>query len=198
MDTYLRNGFLLNYLDVVEEKDFISGVDLAQYVGLDDAKIFNYPTHWLKFTVNDRDHFIAKKPIAYLISWDQLHQLGCVYDSFSSHSIHIKEKEYRITLLKGLNINYINKHYVQEDHYKYSEWNELMHRAYHFLNRDLNQLGMKEKEGYLTLCQENHSNLREVVVRGGETIESIDFLDKTIKLIASGWRPILREIKGEY
>ncbi len=98
----------------VPKSDFISYDELASVVGLSaGTSEFNTESAWLKFALDGKTLYVAKKPARYNLSWEHVYQAGCVYgvDGFGSNPsgssvdqgvfVTIAGQDYRVRLLKG-------------------------------------------------------------------------------------------------
>lgn len=89
-----RDGFY-GELPVTE---LISGDALASAIGLTAGIAQHSNEPWLKFNLDGRTLFVAKKPYRYNISWGQLNAANAVY---GSRTIEINGDTFKVRLLKG-------------------------------------------------------------------------------------------------
>jgi hypothetical protein len=62
------------YYGEVPAGEFITGDQLATQVGLTAGTAFNSDADWLKFSLDNRTLYVAKKPFRYNLSWVRLMQ----------------------------------------------------------------------------------------------------------------------------
>lgn len=86
------------YYGEVSASEFIDGVTLASEIGLTAGTAFNSNAGWLKFSLDYKTLFVAKKPFRYSISWNQINAVGAV---FGTTQVTIDGKLYKVRLLKG-------------------------------------------------------------------------------------------------
>lgn len=102
----------------VTPTQLMSGPTLASQLGL-TAGIAQYNNeNWLKFSLDNKILFVAKKPYRHTISWDQISMVNAVN---GSRIISIGGLNYKVRLLKGL---YANN--TTFGNTKGSEWNRLI------------------------------------------------------------------------
>lgn len=82
----------------VPVSEFITGDALSSLAGITAGRSQFSNEPWLKFSYLGETVFVAKKPIRYSISWDDINSKGCV---FGSKIVTIKGQQYKVTLLKG-------------------------------------------------------------------------------------------------
>lgn len=202
------------FLGEVNGIDFITSSDLITKIGLTAGTAINQDSPWLKFILDGKILYVAKKPLKHNISWNQINATGCVT---GTSPILIEGVAYKVRLLKtslrdptfngGHGADYVDTHG--------SEWNRLMYRVCLGLQDDVfssvvgapgnwaqytaSQLGVSSDEsGCFNLMQETHGlSQTYCTVRGfgGQPeIQSVSYFGYTTKTEASsrlGWRPVL-------
>lgn len=202
------------YYGVVPPSELISGTALATKVGL-TAGTAQFDTEgWLKFNLDGKVLFVAKKNFRHSISWDQLNAAGLVV---GSKVIDINGHNYKVRLLRG---SVSNPAVTSTNFAIGSEWNRLLLPIHieapdkwtmtgnpapdtggiskdwgiDFTNRDLNvYIGTGDKGTY-SWCQERTTNTNQVVVRGGHGIAPTTIGLTTPASTDQGWRPVLEYI----
>lgn len=88
----------VSFLGEVPVNALITGNALATAIGLTagTAQFSNEP--WLKFNLDGKTLFVAKKPYRSHISWDHINVRGAV---FGTRTVVINGETYRVRLLKG-------------------------------------------------------------------------------------------------
>ena len=64
------------YYKEITASEFITGDDLATSLGLTAGTSINSNTDWLIMSSGDNVVYVAKKPIRYGLSWDDLDNVG--------------------------------------------------------------------------------------------------------------------------
>lgn len=128
------------FLGEVSSNDFITGENLAISVGITQGNLQHNDTPWLKFILDNEIIYIPKKPIRNTISWEHIYQAGAVYGTgdnglapsggnrIQDASVMINGNEYKVTLLKGSNIDMPPDEFVFDPEWTHgSEWNKLIY-----------------------------------------------------------------------
>lgn len=126
----------LGFFGEVPSSELISGNSLASSVGISQGSAQFSDTPWLKFAVDGKILFIAKKPIRSAISWDAINTAKCVYGDEGDKVIVQNGHSYKVRLLKGANPVFNPKAPISEQSNggngcskevsHHSEWNKLM------------------------------------------------------------------------
>ena len=200
------------FLGEVKGEGFITFEELIGLVVLTKGKSLNNESTWLKFLINvdyvdDVEHYkeiyIAKTPILYGISWDDLCKKQLVstnLDFCGKREICINGTYYHVRLLKGLNTLY------QEscDKTYYSEWDRtickllISEKSFSNIQQHYNykDLGIVHEDylGCYNWCQEtSKEDINLKLVRGFRTPDSKSLIDKTLRYSFYGWRPVLEK-----
>ncbi len=199
----------------VPAKDFITGDELAQEIGLTKgvAVLPSSDEKWLKFSYLGKIEFVSKLPLRDEVSWNHLNEVNAV---FGQRTIVIHEKTYKIRLMKGKTEG------LQDDQSAFegkilhgSEWNKLMlpiheNAPSNWEKRDnVNSptenwnIGYTDKDLYKRLkddgeyhsvfswCQERGDSSNSILVRSSVSIEGSLSLPPFFSFDSSGWRPVL-------
>ena len=200
----------------VPTSEFITGNALASAIGLTAGTAQNSNEPWLKFALDGKALYVAKKPYRHTISWNSIDSVGAV---FGTKTVVINEKTYKVRLLKGGNQNPMPDWLPPGTSVHNSEWNKLMipiHISWsdgtlagdqwidpstpdwniRYTNSDL-IVGQNPNE--LTWCQEDikYGSKVYAVLRGGNGVQG---LARAVKTDKSGtdvifvWRPCLEEV----
>ncbi len=195
--------------------ELINGTDLAALVGLGIGVVFSSTEPWLKFALDNKTLYIAKKPYRRSTSWNQLNITGIVYGK----EVTIQGKQYICRLIKGFNnnpANIANGTYDPEPTWG-SEWNRLMYPicaptgnaiqdnikdpaspglgAWASYNQASN-LSLNDGTGGYTWCQENHSIYdNEGLIRGGGPATRAMHAGIGVGTGNYSWRPLLELVE---
>ncbi len=112
----------------VPNTELITPVNLATQLGLTQGTAQNLDTPWLKFYLDGRILYVAKKTIRHTISYDHLRDLGLVD---GSKIIIINGLQYRVGLLSGIDDGYTGAVGVEYNapYAARSEWTRLMYNV---------------------------------------------------------------------
>ncbi len=125
----------LGFFGEVLADDLIWGRSLTALVGLEVGFPLFDNEPWLKFIDHGVIKFVAKKPIKYYISWDDLHDINVVYGGLTAT---IGDYVYRVRLFQG---SYdepthwnpeIDSFYYDGPNTHGGEWNRLMYPVHQF------------------------------------------------------------------
>lgn len=194
----------------VPTSEFITGDELARLIGLTEgtSQFSNEP--WLKFSYLGNIEFVAKKPLRYAISWDNINAVNAVY---GNRTIKIGSNTYKVRLMKGKTEG------KQDDSSssggainKGSEWNRLMlpiHKnapsnwkypqnvnsptenwSVNYKDNDL-LTESSERNGTYFWCQEYGENTRLRLRRGGAGVSNSGSSISYYARDNYGWRPVL-------
>ena len=193
--------------------DFITGDQLATQVGLTAGTAFNSDAGWLKFSLDYKTLYVAKRPFRRSVSWDQINARGAV---FGDTQVEINGKLYKVRLLKGrgdeLTTSISNGYDTQPTHN--SEWNRLMYHVsgtpFANASNTLASEGITEGDwaqfseselltyhasgtGGYSLCQDQADTTR--CARGVYGVSYIRGIDRTSTAITLAWRPCLELVE---
>ncbi|MCK9234847.1 MAG: BspA family leucine-rich repeat surface protein [Gammaproteobacteria bacterium] len=112
----------------VQVTDLIDGADLATQMGLTAGVAINTDSNWLKFYLDGKIMYVAKKNFRTNLSWIDLENAGL---TGSGRVVEVAEQQYKSRLLSGRNPD---PTVVQESGYDVlcthnSEWNRLMYNV---------------------------------------------------------------------
>lgn len=183
--------------------DLVDGTTLANKVGL-TVGTGQLPTEsWLKFILDDKILFVAKRPLRYGLSWDSLNSIGI---ASGSRTIVIGSITYRVRLLRGLGRPVVSADVYGDDvsvgHE--SEWNRLMYRVCvhnppsqsepNFISYPFNELITGSGNGEDSWCLDTWDNATAVTRAKSNNIGYVNWRVKSDVRVASGWRPVLELI----
>lgn len=184
----------------VSAEDFITGDALAAQIGLTAGIAFNSDAGWLKFSLENRTLYVAKRPFRYNLMGNDLYYLGVVYGNLQ---ITVSGKRYKVRLLKGRGDGLTTTTPEGNDTESTwgSEWNRLMYHVSaspnggamtsegisvgdwaQFSDEELGAVGY----GSRTLCQERATTT--IFIRRMAAIQRITNANINV---ANGWRPCL-------
>ena len=107
----------------VPTSQFISGNALATAIGLTEGTSINSTQPWLKFALNGKTLYVAKKHFRHSMSWNDINAVGAVY---GTKTVAIGGKTYKVRLLKTATVDPVSDPWNWADVIG-SEWNKLMH-----------------------------------------------------------------------
>ena len=120
--TLIGGDMTEGFFGEVTSAELITGDALASEVGISAGTSQNSTAGWLKFALDDKILFVAKKPIRHTISWDNINAADCVY---GNKTVQIGGLTYKVRLMKGAEVDPFNYEATDRDAIG-SEWNRLM------------------------------------------------------------------------
>lgn len=209
-----------------EDPSFITQEDVENATGLGDTgdSLTTYLGEsfdgWLKFVKNEKILYVAKKPIRFRVTWDQIYLAGAVYGTpgdpgpyTTRYNIKADETNqdasitkngftYKIKLMTGGNDNPANS--------AGGDWNDLMYRVHeddlHGMGGDLwdsfngEDLHVNKDElggdftGVVSWVQETHATSsypEHRIIRGFDSISYFSNTVSTADTSFFAWRPFL-------
>lgn len=190
----------------VPVSELITGDVLATEIGL-TAGIAQYSNEpWLKFELDGKTLYVAKKPYRYDLSWNQIHLSGAVY---GTRTIELIGDTYRVRLLTGADVdptpapggfNPVGTHA--------SEWNRLLYSVHNGIHTHANNrtppghwplysdtdllIHQTLGNGSFNWCQETDANYAsQRVFRGRYGVSYFGFGGFYNVSSIFGWRPVL-------
>ncbi|EBV8434091.1 hypothetical protein AVA65_07565 [Salmonella enterica subsp. enterica serovar Minnesota] len=175
----LKGSWWLGYLGEWAPDEVIRPSILAEMVGVPNG--INPDVEWLKFSVEGKIIYVAKRPISRMVSYSSLAQLNLVN---GDRIVDLNGDQYKLRLLSG-------------DDTDTSDWNRVMYRVSEddptgtfweeFTDEEL---GVNNSDkGGITLTNTESGN--SVYGRGRFSITSVQTVIKTGSSVATGWRPVL-------
>lgn len=194
--------------------DLITGNLLASTIGLTAGTAQHSNEPWLKFNLDGKALYVAKKPYRHSISWDQINAANAVY---GDRTIEINGESFKVRLLKGASTNPAENIIGYDPASSHgSEWNRLMyplvnnitspnsHPKYPLSQEDIRfgswanytevdlVVHSTGGNGSLTWCQEvDSSNAARRVIRGHSGLSFFNFNTSSSTFSTYGWRPCL-------
>lgn len=199
------------YFGVVPSSALITGDALATAVGITAGTSQNSAEGWLKFIIDGKIIFVAKKTIRHSTTWNHINAVGAV---LGTKIIYIAGNGYKVRLMKGALTN-PSKDTATEKGAIGSEWNRLMlpihteapnNWAYPEYGGVTEDWGIKFTDadllthrnhgnGAFTLCQETPTSYpTDRVERGGNGISNTNSTPASYEDSFYGWRPVLEFI----
>lgn len=209
------SGFLIGgdmtegFFGEVASAELITGDALASEVGISAGTSQNSTAGWLKFALDGKILFVAKKPIRHTISWNNINAANCVY---GGKTVVIGGLTYKVRLMKGAEVDPFNYEATDRDAIG-SEWNRLMlpihvnapsswvYPAFvasptkdwgiDYTDTDL-VTASTAGDGSYSWCQETRSSdTARRVARGGGGVSGSDAGASSTATASYGWRPVL-------
>lgn len=184
---------------------------MATQIGLTAGTPFNSDAGWLKFSLDYKTLYVAKRPFRHSVSWNQINARGAV---FGTTQITIHGKRYKVRLLKGrgdgLSTDLSSGYDTLATHG--SEWNRLMYhvsgKPFASASNTLASEGITEGDwaqfseaelltnttygyGSYSWCQDTISTNRFVRGYYGASLIVTIGSSSTAPASILGWRPVL-------
>lgn len=194
------------WLGEIAAANFITGPALAAAVGLTQFPQINSELGWMRFRIDGKFIWVAKRPFQYAVTWDGLNNLGI---ATGTKTIEIGGKTYKVRLLRGAEANPTNWTVEMGQNNPPivgpSEWNRLMYRvsasnpgpASNWMTFTDVEIGVGDTTGGRSLCLEGSvvSQPTYCVGRGYPVIHwfNYQFRDSggSSNFNNHGWRPVL-------
>lgn len=196
--------------------ELITMSNLTTQLGVTQGTDQNLDTPWLKFYLDGRIIYVAKKTIRHSISYDHLSDLGLVN---GSKVITIDNLQYRVGLLGGIDDDYTGA--VTDDYNQpwtmRSEWTRLMYNVAsddgittvaqkqgqigdnwisYPQDNSTNGLNISAGDGCFSWTKEiNPANSSQAVTRGGSSVADVDSDASSDAGSYVGWRPMLELVR---
>ncbi len=200
----------------VPNSELITMSELTSQLGVTQGGAQNLTSPWLKFYLDGRILYVAKKTIRHSISYNHLRDKGVVD---GSKIITINGLQYRVGLLGGIDDGYTgavtaayNRPYTMR-----SEWNRLMYNiasdagistsyqkqgqigdnwVSYPQDNSANGLNITVGNGNYSCCKElNPTNPTQVVSRGYVSVAHVSPLGSSGATTVIGWRPRLELVQ---
>lgn len=197
---------LLQYLTM---RDFITEVDLCDYVGFNRDRVIERRNKWICVKYNDVELRFPQKPILSNVSWVDLDNRGLVY---GERILVLEGVSYNIRLFEGLTPGPVTPESLLSLRGTCgSEWNTLLYPFYkpsedqYILGDDLGSLAQFTDLDLLThidICTASRSWVQESrnsdsnlgTLRGGWGLDYVSQAPKSTADATMVWRPILERI----
>ncbi len=200
----------------VPVSDFFNGDQIASAIGLTAGTAYNRDEPWLKFNLDGKTLFVAKKPYRHSLSWNQINAVNAVY---GNRTVTHHGDEYIVRLLKtSLTDPFDASSGYDTEPTHGSEWNRLMYPicaptgnstydnitdpsfpgfntwANYDQGTDLLLLSTAGNGSY-SWCQETHSmNASQRASRGHNWVSRVVPFTSSSAASNGGWRPCLELI----
>jgi hypothetical protein len=174
---------------------------LATAVGLSVGAVQFTAEPWLKFALDGKTLFIAKKPYRSSLSWGNLDAANIV---MGGKTITINGLTYKVRLIKGANANPtpVGTQLYDPAGTENSEWNRLMYAVSandptgrlwaSYTDADLAINVSTSYNGRATWCQESSSTVTtDRVHRGSKGVTYFNHESSAFNSTVYGWRPVL-------
>lgn len=186
---------------------FQNGVWVAQNVGLTAGVSQNSNEPWLKFILDGKILYVAKKTFRHTVSWDNLNSLGIVT---GTKTVTFGGNTYKVRLLKATVTDFQYGYGYDPVETHGSEWNRLLYRIsgkpWYNAENTLASENIEEgdwaqyteaqlnfiwqlADGGVTMCQERvgTDNIR----RGSGGVSHVWYNASSNASHTHGWRPVL-------
>ena len=207
-ETLIAGDMTDGFFGEVSSTELFTGDELASSIGLTAgvSQFSNEP--WLKFAIDEKIVYIAKKPYRHTVSWNDINAANAVYAS--QNTIVTKGTDnFLVRLPTGGHADPVTRNVTlaNSNAGEGSEWNRLMYRVHvdvpdgtptydggpqiganwaEYTNADLVS---GSGNGRACWTQEASSNNR--VYRGDTNISRMNSVSSTFANTAFGWRPVL-------
>ncbi len=199
----------------VDGTELITMSDLTSQLGVTQGTAQNLTTPWLKFYLDGRILFVAKKNIRHSISYNHLRDLNLVD---GSKVITIGDLQYRVGLLSGIDAGYTGAVVsgYNQPYTMHSEWTHLMYNVSAEVSNSTfhkqgqigdnwvnypqddttNGLNITAGNGRHSWSRElNPANTSQVIGRGNASVAYVSPYASSDVNSIRGWRPMLELIQ---
>jgi hypothetical protein len=206
-DELIAGDLTKGYYGEVTSDTFINGNDLATQIGLTAGTAFNSDAGWLKFSLDYKTLYVAKRPFKYGISWNSINAIGAVK---GTSNITINGKLFLVRLLKGRSVAGRGSGYDLANTHN-SEWNRLMYHVSVSPNRgnatsegisvgdwaqfSNTELGILKGNGGATWTQDLNSGYATSRVYDNASVAYVTDDLPTSAIAFYGWRPCLELVE---
>lgn len=175
----------------VPAASLITPAALSTAVGMTYGTAINSSYGWLKFVYGGKILFIAKRPIRYNLSWNNINALNLVY---GAKTIVIGGRTYKVRLILGGNADPASNNGREWDRLIYPVTSE---RGGAWANYSSSDLVYGSGDGRYSWCQEKISgNTSNALCRGGASLTSFGSGNPASSANANyGWRPVLELVE---
>lgn len=211
--TLMAGGMTQGFFGETSTTELISGTALASMVGLSQGIAQFDSEPWLKFILDRKVLFVAKKPYRHSVSWDAINAANAVY---GGKEVSIGANKYKVRLLKT---SLTDPTYYQGAALHGGEWNRLMLPIYHAQSFDqyTGNVGPNDLPssgwgiGYTDAQLHTHYNkgdgayswMQETrdtdaayrLTRGHAGVAASTAMKSTSITAAYGWRPVLELVQ---
>lgn len=122
----LAGDMAYGFFGEVTSDELITYNNLSTAIGLSaGSSYYNLESLWLKFALDGKILYVAKKPVRYNLSWNHISAANAV---FGTASVNITESKFKVRLLKGVVTDpttSVSGYDPSETHG--SEWNRLFY-----------------------------------------------------------------------
>lgn len=197
------------FLGEVDTTTLIDGDTLASDIGLTEGTSKNPTEPWLKFAIDGKILFVAKKTYRYSVTWDAINAANAVY---GDKIITIGGYAFKLRLLTGAESDpsSLTRNTADPAGSEVSEWNKLIYKVHvdvpssqsganwvNYTNTDLDVGGTSS--GTATWCQEHHTYASNYAVfRGYNGMSMFNSTGSNAFAAAYGWRPVLELLPKDY
>lgn len=190
--------------------ELIDGETLAATIGLTAGTAQHTNAGWLHFELDGKTLYVAKKPLRYAVSWNQIHAQGAV---FGTRTVTINGESFKVRLLTGADVDptpYVSN-YDPVNSWG-SEWNRLIYNVHDGEHTNANNttppgawplysdtdlvVHQTGGNGSRSWCQETRADgPTSRVYRGFNGVSYLQFDSSSALYVASGWRPVLELVE---
>lgn len=173
------------------EAQVISAADLADAVGLTTGVVVTAgaPHTWLEFTLDGKQLYVARRGLRHTVSWDQLYNLGLVYDKtgvngrptyltdvVQNKTVQIGNRKYRVRLMDA------------------TEWTRLMIPMATWAPAIANRMNIGNLEGAARWMTDYVGNVNTRAWRGWTAINVAGSNPSSLVGSSMSWSPVLEPI----
>ncbi len=194
----------------VSAEELIDGAELASLLGLTAGYAQHSDAGWLYVGLDGTELLIAKRPLRYDLSWDQINAANAVY---GNRTVEINGQQYRIRLPKGANSDPTSTSTGWDAPSTHgSEWNRIFYRLTNDAYQDNRNtkasetpfvhlaeysesdliLDYRTGNGSYNWCQETAGSNR--VIRGYSGVSNLGWNPPSRVNSYMGWRPVLERV----
>lgn len=215
--TLIAGDMADGFFGEVQSSELFTGDELASIIQLSDGISQNSTEPWLKFSIDEKIVYIAKKTYRHTISWNAINTANAVYAS-QNNIVNKGDDNFVVRLMTGGHADPVTRDYnsVTSNAGEGSEWNRLLYRVHVDVPDGTStydggpQIGDNWAEytdeelhmgsgnyGYASWTQETPSqDTTRRITRGGAGIHRINANPFSgYSSIWNGWRPVLELIR---
>lgn len=172
------------------EAQFISATALATAVGLTEGTAVTADTlSWLEFVIDNKPLFVARRGFRHSVSWDQLYNLGLVYDKDGTNS-----KPTYLTAVDQNKTVMVNGRLYRVRLMNIAEWTRLMIPMTQWAPSIVSRMNIGNVEGGARWMTDLYGNPNNRAWRGWTSISTPGSNPSSTVANTMSWSPVLEPI----
>jgi len=195
--TIIAGDELTGFYGEIVGSDFITYSSLSYQVGLSAGTLqHDAESAWLKFSLDGRVVYVAKKPIRHTITAREINDQHLTVENSSTSTVTVNDNVFKVTLLTGGDTNPASS--------PGGEWNRLMYPIHiddpdglewgiNYTNGDLS---IGEGDGRATWTSASETDTYgDRIFRGHSSLTAFSSVRTDYAVAVHGWRPVLRSVE---